>query len=579
MDYIAPFQFTGLVSGLDWQALVDRLMELESRPVQLMEKRKEAIARELDAWASVGSALLELQSKLEALRPDSAWSKVRAVSSDQSVLAASAGPGAVAGTHTVRVLSLAACHTVASDPQPDGALGLSGVFSVNGKEVAVEASDALADIARKISDSGAALAWVVDGRLVVRSLTPGTSGALRMQDVSGSVLHDLGVLGSGDLALRAFYVKSPAPGPGYPDAGGEFTDGLEGTEFRDGLSFGYSGTDLGVPGGGPASVEVTVDLGQVADLTGVKLVSGGGPGSSYCADSVEVLTSADGVNFVSQGTASGTNARELALSFSAWARWVKFRISKNFAPANQPGDWLFLDEGYVYGSGFKNVLQAPRDASLEVDGLPVVRSSNVVSDVLPGVTLVLKSCGQAEVAVEPDAEAVAGDVARAADACSALVGLLNSLLAKGATLQADAGASGLLVGLRRLLTDFAARLRAVGISIGADGRLVVDRAALAEAVARDAAGVRSVFFDGAGGGLGDRLLVYLGGWTGSSGSVALRQRTLQRMSEDLSERIEAFRRVLERRRQLLVARFVEMERVLSQLASQVSGLERLARAG
>jgi flagellar capping protein FliD len=88
-----------------------------------------------------------------------------------------------------------------------------------------------------------------------------------------------------------------------------------------------------------------------------------------------------------------------------------------------------------------------------------------------------------------------------------------------------------------------------------------------------------VFFDGAGGGLGDRLLVYLGGWTGSSGSVALRQRTLQRMSEDLSERIEAFRRVLERRRQLLVARFVEMERVLSQLASQVSGLERLARAG
>ncbi|WP_231967968.1 flagellar filament capping protein FliD [Thermanaeromonas toyohensis] len=397
-----------------------------------------------------------------------------------------------------------------------------------------------------------------------------------MRDVSGTVLQTLGVLGSGNLAFRASYLKSVAPDPLYPDGGGEFTDGLEGTDITDGLSFGYSGTDLGVPGGGPATVEVTVDLGQVANLTGVKLVSGGGPNSSYCADSLEVLTSTDGVNFVSQGSVSGANARQLTLAFTTQARYVKFRITKNFAPADQPGDWLFLDEGYVYGTGFKNLLQPAQDASVVVDGIDVKRGSNVISDAVPGVTLSLKGTGSATVTVQPDVQAVAGEIEAVIKAYNAVLDRLGTVLAKGAVLQGDTSAVGIQVALRRLVSGYADKLRELGIASALDGKLSVDAGKLADALQRDPAAVRAVFFNSERTGLGDRLLAMLGGWIGITGSIQSTESSLNRTISSIREQIETLERRLEVRRQVLTARFLEMERALTLLQSQVADLSRLA---
>ena len=37
----SELSLTGIVSGVDWEAIIEKLMEIEHRPVDLLEQRKE----------------------------------------------------------------------------------------------------------------------------------------------------------------------------------------------------------------------------------------------------------------------------------------------------------------------------------------------------------------------------------------------------------------------------------------------------------------------------------------------------------------------------------------------------------
>lgn len=156
-----------------------------------------------------------------------------------------------------------------------------------------------------------------------------------------------------NVAAGKPYLKSHTPSSSYPDSGNrEFTDGLEGIHYSDGKSFGYGSGDLGVVDGGTGVCDITIDLGSAVMVDGAELVSGCGDTSlRYEADVLEVSTSVDGLNYVSQGRVGrlGVPARTLRVNFSQTAaRFVRFRITKQLAPAGNPGDWLFITEGKVY---------------------------------------------------------------------------------------------------------------------------------------------------------------------------------------------------------------------------------------
>lgn len=420
---IAPFQFSGLASGIDWKTMVDRLMEIERRPIDLLQMEQNKIGQQLTAWQGIGGALFALGGALDALKAPDAFSKLAAVSGSESVLKVSAGTGAQAGSYSVVVNSLAAAHTVASDVQPAGPLNLSGTFSVNGKQVTVTTTDTLQDVANKISSAGAGVySYVVDNRLVVKSASAGTANAIQMADVSGNVLQALGVL----------------------------------------------------------------------DISGA----------------------------------------------------------------------------------FKNVLQAPQDATFTVDGLAVTRSSNTVSDVIPGVTLYLQGTGNATVNVTLDAKTVAGEVKAVIDGYNSVMDKLSAALAKGAILQGDTGAVDLQITLRRTVSDFADKLKAAGMTIDASGKIVVDDSALQGAISSNVSSVRSLFFN-AGNGLGDRLEDIVQTWGGARGVIGSTEDSLNRISNDIQERIKVMEVSLDLRRQVLTEEFIAMENAIVQLQGQVSYLNRL----
>jgi len=573
---ISTFQFTGLASGIDWRSMVDKLMEIEHRPVDLLQNQKVRAGQQLEAWQGIESVLNSLNQAIDSIKGD-AFDKLTAVSSNDNVVTATVSPGALEGIHNITVTQLAMAHTVASDVQPEGPLGFEGTFEVNGIEVTVTSEDTLMDIADKINGAGAGVtSYVVDNRLIMRSNITGSEGEISAEDVSGSVLQQLGVLAPDfgvNIAAGKSYTKDHEPAALYPDDGNaEFTDGVEGSWWVDGKSFGYTHEELGVPDGGTGVLYIHVDLGEVKQISGCKLVTGGSEDSSYCADYLEIWTGIDSVCETFQGSENNANSRNLSVSFSAEARYVTFRITKDLAPRGTSGDWLFIDEGYIYQPGFKNELQPAQDAVLTVNGLTVTRGSNTISDVLPNTTLDLNGTGNASVEIKLDTESVASSIKEVINGYNAILDKVSAATAKGAVLQGNTSCINLQVGLRRLVSDYADRLKDIGIDTDVNGKMRVDNDTLRNALAEGPNSVYAVFFTDAKDGLGDKLLNYVQMWTGRGGILDSTEKGLTKLSDSLQKRIEEMERMLDLRRQTLINQFVAMERILSQLQGQISYL-------
>jgi flagellar hook-associated protein 2 len=124
---------------------VRKIIEAESRPIQVLQDRRAKLEAVRSAWKELSSALSALRSALWALRLDSTYEARKAASSAESLVLAVASSSATEGVYAVTVTQLAQAHTIASDPQAgsDIPLGLSGSFTVNGVAVSVVASDTL----------------------------------------------------------------------------------------------------------------------------------------------------------------------------------------------------------------------------------------------------------------------------------------------------------------------------------------------------------------------------------------------------------------------------------------------------
>lgn len=148
-----------------------------------------------------------------------------------------------------------------------------------------------------------------------------------------------------NLALTKTYTKSHEPSGSFPDpTGTKFTDGVLADSW--GWSFGYQSGNLGVGAEEIGALDIVLDLGSIRDINRVSVRTGGGT-PTYAADTLEVLTSEDGVFFTSRGLASIVAAFVHEIAFElAQARYVQYHMTKQFGLAGN--DWLFISEGYVY---------------------------------------------------------------------------------------------------------------------------------------------------------------------------------------------------------------------------------------
>lgn len=156
----SSYSISGLASGLDWQSMITQLVELERRPITLLEENKDTLGEKKSAWSEVNTKLLSLKtaagslSSMDDFDVFSASATVTGTSRDvEDLLSYAVGSNASEGSYDIVVDRLATAEKMASESfgSTNDALGMSGDLTINERTVSIASTDSLADIQRKIN--------------------------------------------------------------------------------------------------------------------------------------------------------------------------------------------------------------------------------------------------------------------------------------------------------------------------------------------------------------------------------------------------------------------------------------------
>ncbi|MEO8698608.1 MAG: flagellar filament capping protein FliD [Kofleriaceae bacterium] len=187
----SSISFSGLASGLDTSAMVEKLVALERSQANSLTAKQSDLNTHKSIVGSMSSALAALGTAVRGL--DLATEvQPRGVTVSDTKVSVAVSSGATATSHDLRVKQLAAAQVSQSKTFPSsGALGADGGvdITVGGatKSVTWSATDTLADVAGKINSAGAGVTASVlfDGtnyRLMVGSNAAGTAGKATFAD-------------------------------------------------------------------------------------------------------------------------------------------------------------------------------------------------------------------------------------------------------------------------------------------------------------------------------------------------------------------------------------------------------------
>lgn len=220
----------GLVSGLDYQSIVDQLLAIDARPRDQIIARMGRLDAQRTAYADLAARISAMIAHLNNLARPTTFRTSTASSSNDAVLTASAGASAAPGAYQFNVLSLATTHQLVSgrfraadEPLGIGSFSIeSGAARVNrstrlddlnggqgvsrgrirlqdrgGAAAEIDLRDAITldDVVSRVNAAGIGIQAAVRGdSLVLNDTTTGT-GAMLVQEIDGgTTAADLGLL-------------------------------------------------------------------------------------------------------------------------------------------------------------------------------------------------------------------------------------------------------------------------------------------------------------------------------------------------------------------------------------------------
>ncbi len=242
-------------------------------------------------------------------------------------------------------------------------------------------------------------------------------------------------------------------------------------------------------------------------------------------------------------------------------------------------------------AGGGHVVQAAADALVSVNGLTVSRSSNTISDVIPGVTLVLLKEGNhdgaidgadasANVTVSSDNSAIQDSIQQFIDSYNAVNKIVNDQFAFNqdtqhqGTLAGDASLRGVISRLRSELAQPGGigvgfkYLSDIGISFEKDGSLTLDESKLNNALDTDPTGVSNLFTlvqNGVGKRIPDAVDDFI---STLDGTLTARQKGVQSDIERIDNKIASEQERVASLQERLTEQFSALEQLVSQLKSQ-----------
>ncbi len=214
---------SGLSSGFDWRSMIDQLISIEHRPVDLMEARKTEYESKLSEWQSFNSTLLSLKSAAEDLKDaddflvfSSRLSTDSATLKGSDLLSVSTSSSAAQGSYNIKIQSLATAQKLSSSSfqSRSEALGASyaGDILINGKAILIDETDTLTSVRDRINNANAGstptgvTAGIVsygpnDHRLILTNDETGAEG-ISLQNGSGSPLVERFGWKNKDVSLK-----------------------------------------------------------------------------------------------------------------------------------------------------------------------------------------------------------------------------------------------------------------------------------------------------------------------------------------------------------------------------------------
>jgi len=207
---------SGLVSGLDWRTIVDQLIAVDHRQVDLVVSQRQRIENKLSAWQTLNTRLLSLKTAAGDLkdRKDFNIYTTSMNTSDAAVkasdlLSVTAASSAVPGTYSVTITQLAAAQKLSSRSLASSTESLGSDFAgdiiINGRVITISATDSLADVKALINNANSGTqptgvtASIVsygtnDYRLILTSDATGEAGMSLLNGSSADLVQEFGWL-------------------------------------------------------------------------------------------------------------------------------------------------------------------------------------------------------------------------------------------------------------------------------------------------------------------------------------------------------------------------------------------------
>jgi flagellar hook-associated protein 2 len=193
----------GAVGGsqIDVQTLVSQLVAAErARPEAQIERDTGRVTTQISALGQLMGSLATFRSSLSSLQTVGTFSTRAVKSTNEDVITASVGGGAVPGSYDIDVESVAQAHQISSNPFVGGGTTVVGTgaltLSMGGKSFTVDIADGkatLADIRNAINsanDNIGVRATLVQGttgtRLVLSSSTTGAANTISVTQSGGN---------------------------------------------------------------------------------------------------------------------------------------------------------------------------------------------------------------------------------------------------------------------------------------------------------------------------------------------------------------------------------------------------------
>ncbi len=542
----APVSFSGLVSGLDTQSIINAEMAVYEQPLTSLQNEQSSINAKISAYQTINSQLLSLQQAADALADPTSYEQAFATSSSNpSEATATVTSGTQSGALTVAVDQLAtgstqiSAGTVASPNDvvasgnllvASGGAGLgiasfgaaSGLASGTHTITVTQASSGAtltgtSPLASSVTIDGSndQLSAEIDGVTQTVTLASGTydpqqlaqavtqaSGGTLSATVTASGLLGVATTQQGSTASLQITGGSAAATLGL--AAGSAVNGTDGVIELDGTSTtvndidGSSTTTVTLNSGTGGTLQVELEGGLSAGSISAQNVSVGNGSLS----SVVAAINASGVGVTANAIQVGSNQYALELTSNGTGTTAATTIDPQaFATSSL---------------GALATTTASQNAIVSIGGTggyQVVSSSNQVTGLLPGVTvnLLQASSSPVTISVSPDGTQLATTVQAlvtaanqvlstvstdtAYDASTNTAATLNGATALTGLAQQILAAVGTAIGTSAAGSDGTAG-ESAGLAITSQGTITFNQAAFEAAYAKNPTAVQAMFTEG-----------------------------------------------------------------------------------